>query len=63
MRQIQPQSSMQVVEEAPRMWVGMGNVLDTEDLLHLSLVPDADWSRILRRICLEALSYVNHGSS
>ena len=55
MRQGQPRSNMQAAEEAPRMWVGMGNVLDTERLLHLFSIPGADWSRILHRIYLKAL--------
>lgn len=37
------------------MLVGMGNVLDMEDLLHLFSFPGADWFRILHRIYLKAL--------
>ena len=53
-RQIQAQSNMQAVEEVPHMWVGMGNALRMEGLLHLFSIPGADWSRILHKIYLTA---------
>ena len=52
MGQVQLRSSMQAVEEAPRMLVGMRNAPDIEDLLFLFSFPGADWSRIPHRICL-----------
>ena len=54
MQQIQPRPGMWAAGQGPDMLIEEENVLYMKGLLHLLLIPGADWSRILHRIYLRA---------